>query len=299
MHISLKNLSIRKQILVPVAITTIALIIALWVTDSELEHQQSKVEVNIQSLMYYKDSLAEIGDQIYPLRINAVYAIYDSSRRQAFLSKLGTTMEKVNDVLSDMASRKTFAKPVRKVQTAVDSYREYSQQAADVFTRHDNGSLSEQEYQQFVSNYRDAGNAMVNSLQQLSDKVNEFADVAVAQTAQEGQNVRNKAMMVIVAVLTVSLLIAWLISGYIVTPIKKLQEMMRELAKGNLSVRAEVESDNEIGMLANDVNTTSDRLHTTVEQLIAISEEVASASIQLVSVMKQSEKNAQKRADRN
>ncbi|CAH0540855.1 methyl-accepting chemotaxis protein [Vibrio marisflavi] len=294
MHISLKNLSIRKQILVPVAITTIALIIALWVTDSELEHQQSKVEVNIQSLMYYKDSLAEIGDQIYPLRINAVYAIYDSSRRQAFLSKLGTTMEKVNDVLSDMASRKTFAKPVRKVQTAVDSYREYSQQAADVFTRHDNGSLSEQEYQQFVSNYRDAGNAMVNSLQQLSDKVNEFADVAVAQTAQEGQNVRNKAMMVIVAVLTVSLLIAWLISGYIVTPIKKLQEMMRELAKGNLSVRAEVESDNEIGMLANDVNTTSDRLHTTVEQLIAISEEVASASIQLVSVMKQSEKNAQK-----
>ena len=133
MHISLKSLSIRKQILVPVAITAIALLIALWITEGALEKQQNRIEVNSNSLMFYKDSLAEIGDQIYPLRINSVYAIYDATRRQAFLTKLDVSMDKVNDVLSDMKSRKTFASEVSKVQKSVNVYRENSLNAASVF----------------------------------------------------------------------------------------------------------------------------------------------------------------------
>lgn len=294
MHISLKSLSIRKQILVPVAITAIALLIALWITEGALEKQQNRIEVNSNSLMFYKDSLAEIGDQIYPLRINSVYAIYDATRRQAFLTKLDVSMDKVNDVLSDMKSRKTFASEVSKVQKSVNVYRENSLNAASVFSQHDKGLISEEEYQQFVSKYRASGDAMVNSLQQLSKKVSDFADVAVAQTSQEGKDVRTNALIVIISVLVVSQLVAWFISGYIVTPIQNLQDVMRKLAKGNLSVRAEVESNNEIGMLANDINSTAERLHSTVEQLFSISEEVASASTQLVAVMQQSEQNAQK-----
>lgn len=294
MHISLKSLSIRKQILVPVAITAIALLIALWITEGALEKQQNRIEVNSNSLMFYKDSLAEIGDQIYPLRINSVYAIYDATRRQAFLTKLDVSMDKVNDVLSDMKSRKTFASEVSKVQKSVNVYRENSLNAASVFSQHDKGLISEEEYQQFVSKYRASGDAMVNSLQQLSKKVSDFADVAVAQTSQEGKDVRTNALIVIISVLVVSQLVAWFISGYIVTPIQNLQDVMRKLAKGNLSVRAEVESNNEIGMLANDINSTAERLHSTVEQLFSISEEVASASTQLVAVMQKSEQNAQK-----
>lgn len=294
MHISLKSLSIRKQILVPVAITAIALLIALWITEGALEKQQNRIEVNSNSLMFYKDSLAEIGDQIYPLRINSVYAIYDATRRQAFLTKLDVSMDKVNDVLSDMKSRKTFASEVSKVQKSVNVYRENSLNAASVFSQHDKGLISEEEYQQFVSKYRASGDAMVNSLQQLSKKVSDFADVAVAQTSQEGKDVRTNALIVIISVLVVSQLVAWFISGYIVTPIQNLQDVMRKLAQGNLSVRADVESNNEIGMLANDINSTAERLHSTVEQLFSISEEVASASTQLVAVMQQSEQNAQK-----
>lgn len=79
MQFSLKNLSIRQQVLVPVVITALALFIALWFTDNALQKEQNTVQENTSSLMFYKNTLSEIGDLIYPLRINAVYAIYDTT----------------------------------------------------------------------------------------------------------------------------------------------------------------------------------------------------------------------------
>nr|WP_284676568.1 methyl-accepting chemotaxis protein [Vibrio sinus] len=262
-------------------------------TENALEKQQIKVETNSNSLMYYKDALAEVDDLIYPLRINAVYAIYDASRRQAFVDQLDSVMEKVHSILDDMAGRKTFATDVNEVRKRVDSYYQFSQRASHIFSGHEKGQISEQEYQQFVSNYRLAGNAMVNQLQQLSKKVSTFSDNAVAQTASEGRDVRTKALIVISSVLIVALVIAWYIAGYIVTPIQHLQQVMRRLANGHLSIRAQLDGNNELGMLAGDINTTADRLHNTVEQLIVITDEVASASNQLMGAMQQSEQNAQ------
>lgn len=293
MQFSLKNLSIRTQVLLPVLFTTVALFIALWITKNNLQAEQEIIESNTDALVFYKDTLAKVDDQVYPLRISAVYAIYDASRRDTFLNELKTTMREINKDLDSMAARKTFRDDVVKVRAAIENYVQFSNQGVALFTRNDQGLVSEQEYRNFINQYRSAGNDMVQSINMLSKKVNETVTQAMENSAEENAKVQNTATFSVLSVLAISLLVAWVLSGMIVTPITKLQAVMRELASGNLSVRADADGENEIAQLSNDVNTTAAQLHSTVEELIRISEEVASASTELAAVMTQSQANAQ------
>ncbi|MGI9945955.1 methyl-accepting chemotaxis protein [Vibrio hyugaensis] len=293
MQLSLKNLSVRTQVLVPVLFTAITLFIALWITQNNLEAEQELVASNSDSLVFYKDTLAQIDDQVYPLRISAVYAIYDASRRDAFLADLKAGAKAIDTDLDKIDARGTFAAEAEKVRQSIDTYIDYSTRAVEFFDRHDRGLVSDSEYTNFISGYRRVGNEMVATINALSQRVNEIATEATATSAREHVRVQNNAMMTVIAVFAFSLLGAWFLSGMIVTPIQKLQEVMRKLAGGDLSVRADVEGDNEIARLSKDVNQTATQLHNTVDQLMRISEEVASASTELAAVMTQAEANAQ------
>ncbi|MCW8333859.1 methyl-accepting chemotaxis protein [Vibrio paucivorans] len=293
MQISLKNVSIRTQILLPVLFTCFALFIALWITKNDLQREQEAVESNTESLMYYKDMLAQIDDQVYPLRISAVYAIYDASRRDQFMAELNSTLSVINRELDEMAARNTFRNEVGDVQAAIEQYVAFSTRAVGYFTQRDKGLLSDREYEQFISEYRDAGNHMVESINTLSQSVNVVASKLMEESAAQNASVQMSAMIKVLAVLVVSLIGAWLLSGMIVSPVQKLQSVMRQLASGDLSVRADADGTNEIAALSEDVNTTATQLHKTVDELIRISEDVASAATELAAVMTQSEQNAQ------
>lgn len=293
MQLSLKNLSIRTQVLVPVLFTTFALFIALWITKNNLEAEQEIINSNTDSIVFYKDKLAHIDDQVYPLRISAVYAIYDSSRRQVFLGELKSGLAQIQKDLDMMADRKTFRDDVVVVRRAIENYVQFSNRAVDLFSRRDQGTVSEQEYNNFITQYRNSGNEMVESINTLSAKVNKVATSAMADSAEQNTKVQNLAMILVLSVLAISLFVAWVLSGMIVTPIQKLQQVMRKLAAGDLSVRADVDGENEVARLSQDVNQTAEQLHSTVEQLTRISEEVASASTELAAVMTQAQANAQ------
>ncbi|MDC5705072.1 methyl-accepting chemotaxis protein [Vibrio europaeus] len=293
MQLSLKNLSIRTQVLVPVIFTTFALFIALWITKSNLEAEQEIISSNTDSLVYYKDTLAKIDDQVYPLRISAVYAIYDDSRRQVFLNELKTGLKEIQKDLDLMANRDTFRDEVRVVRRAIEDYVQYSHRAVELFSQRDSGQVSLQEYNSFIAKYRDSGNQMVGAINTLSAQVNEFATDAMEHSAEQNTKVKNLAMYMVLTVLVASLAVAWVLSGMIVKPILQLQKVMRKLALGDLSVRAKVDGDNEVSQLSTDVNQTAEQLHGTVEELSRISEEVASASTELAAVMTQAQANAQ------
>ncbi|MDC5855500.1 methyl-accepting chemotaxis protein [Vibrio europaeus] len=293
MQLSLKNLSIRTQVLVPVIFTTFALFIALWITKSNLEAEQKIISSNTDSLVYYKDTLAKIDDQVYPLRISAVYAIYDDSRRQVFLNELKTGLKEIQKDLDLMANRDTFRDEVRVVRRAIEDYVQYSHRAVELFSQRDSGQVSLQEYNSFIAKYRDSGNQMVGAINTLSAQVNEFATDAMEHSAEQNTKVKNLAMYMVLTVLVASLAVAWVLSGMIVKPILQLQKVMRKLAHGDLSVRAKVDGDNEVSQLSTDVNQTAEQLHSTVEELSRISEEVASASTELAAVMTQAQANAQ------
>ncbi|EGU46321.1 methyl-accepting chemotaxis protein [Vibrio ichthyoenteri ATCC 700023] len=258
-----------------------------------MQQEQAIVADNTQSLVFYKDSLAKIDDQVYPLRISAVYAIYDATRRDAFLAELKQSMREIQRDLDAMAKRGTFRNEVNQVNRAIEDYVRQSEQAVAFFTRRDQGLVSQQEYNSFIANYRTSGNVMVGSINDLSKKVNTVASEAMAESERAAESVQSVAMWTVMSVLTLSLIVAWVLSGMIVTPIQSLQQVMRKIAHGDLSVRAETVGDNEVAQLSRDVNQTVEQLYVTVDHLTRISEEVASASTELAAVMTQAENNAQ------
>jgi len=292
MQFSLKNTSIRVQILIPVLLLVVSLFGALWVTKTNLEVEQQDMADNTHALVEYKDALAGLDDDIYPLRINAVYAIYDDSRRAAFKSNLASIMGHVDQSLHTLSVNPDFVSEVRDVKQAVKAYVDYSNRAIVMFERHDKHEVSESEFDAFISGYRNVGNTMVESINTLSGEVNEYSMAQLDASIARNDEVKAMATYLIVAVFGIALVVAWLLSGLIVAPITKLQDVMRQLAQGHLTVRADQDGDNEIAKLSADVNQTVGQLHVTVEALTRISEDVASASTELAAVMTQSEANA-------
>ncbi|EOG7609092.1 methyl-accepting chemotaxis protein [Vibrio cholerae] len=293
MPFSLKNLSIRLQVLLPVLFTMIALVIALWITKVNLTHEQQAIADNTHALVRYKDTIAQIDDTIYPLRISAVYAIYDAERRNNFIAELREGLTEVQSALSSIEQDAQFSRDVPVVKQSIEIYVAESQKMVALFNRLDQGLATREEANVFIQSFRETGNRMISAINDLSQKVNHYATTSMEQSAQSNAVVMRNAMITVLSVLMLSVLAAWLLSGQIVAPINRLQSVMRKLAQGDLSVKADADGENEIAKLSQDVNTTVTQLYTTVEQLTRISEEVASASTELAAVMTQAESNAQ------
>ncbi|HGF7203120.1 TPA: methyl-accepting chemotaxis protein [Vibrio cholerae] len=293
MPFSLKNLSIRLQVLLPVLFTMIALVIALWITKVNLTHEQQAIADNTHALVRYKDTIAQIDDTIYPLRISAVYAIYDAERRNNFIAELREGLTEVQSALSSIEQDAQFSRYVPVVKQSIEIYVAESQKMVALFNRLDQGLATREEANVFIQSFRETGNRMISAINDLSQKVNHYSTTSMEQSAQRNAVVMRNAMITVLSVLMLSVLAAWLLSGQIVAPINSLQSVMRKLAQGDLSVKADADGENEIAKLSQDVNTTVTQLYTTVEQLTRISEEVASASTELAAVMTQAESNAQ------
>ena len=213
--------------------------------------------------------------------------------RPAITTELKEGLKQVDADLSAIEARNLFRDDAVKVRQAIESYVRYSERSVAFFNQYDQGLKSDSEYRAFVKEYRNVGREMVQQINTLSKHVNEQAEQSTIRSHQQNERVQNNAMLTVLAVFAFSLIGAWFLSGMIVTPIQKLQEVMRQLAMGNLSVRADVDGDNEISKLSKDVNQTAEQLYNTVDQLTRISEEVASASTELAAVMTQAEANAQ------
>ncbi|KQA26178.1 chemotaxis protein [Vibrio metoecus] len=293
MPFSLKNLSIRTQVLLPVLFTMVVLVIALWLTQTNLVREQQAISDNTHALVRYKDTIAQVDDTIYPLRISAVYAIYDAERRNNFVTELRDGLKEVNSALSAMEQDAQFSSDVRVAKQCIENYVAESQKMVALFNRLDQGMATAEEANAFIQNFRETGNRMINAINALSQRVNHYATTSMEQSAKSNAVVMRNAMITVLSVLGLSVVAAWLLSGQIVAPINSLQAVMRKLAHGDLSVKADDDGENEIAKLSKDVNTTVKQLHTTVEQLTRISEEVASASTELAAVMTQAESNAQ------
>ena len=289
----LKNLSVRMQVLLPVFATALAVIVALGFTRSELQTELKRSTENSESVILFKDLLSDIDNQIYPLRIDSIYAMYIPERRAKFIGELDITAKEIDSKLNQIGNDPAYHTQTDAVRQKVKSYVEQGHRVIDAVSKYDQGLLTEDERENIITLYRRAGNDMVSVISTLSKRVNEVAAESMAQSERENKRVQDNTTITVLVVFALSLIGAWLLSGKIIAPILTLQRVVRELAQGNLNVHADEDGKNELAKLSQDVNLTAEQLRRTVEQLMRISEEVASASTELAAVMAQAEANAQ------
>lgn len=290
---SIKNLSIRNQALLPVFMTSIVLILTLWVAKDKLIHEQEEIELHTNSMIFYKDTLAKIDDTIYPLRISGVYALYNDSLRIKFIQSLDVIKENIEQHLQNISNSNRFDAEVEAVHEAIEEYLRLSELSVRVSNDHDRGALTDKQYQDFIASYQIAGRDMVESINTLSNNVNTYIITELEESKTINEQVQFMTGIAVSFVLFASLVTCYFLSNIIVAPIQKIQGAMKEMAEGNLTVRIEVEGKNEITHLSQYVNSTAEQFDKTVSKLNQVSEQVASSSTQLAAVMNQSELNAQ------
>ncbi|CAM3632708.1 Methyl-accepting chemotaxis protein PctB [Vibrio aerogenes CECT 7868] len=299
----MNKLSIRFQVILPVLVTLILLVAGLVYTKINLKQAFNGVSQATEEVVENKDDLTAIIDNIYGMRIKAIYSIFnpkDISTLSSVLREKQLSNAKKLNRLSEISELRDEAVALK---TAMDHYVNYSinTMLPLMHEKHNGDQQQSQNFSQRYQNasdiYRQAGKDMVSAIQRLSDKMNTVAFQTINYHSEHHAEVLNYTLIGLAVILLIALLVAWTLSGIIVKPIHHLQSAMHEIARGNLSVKVKVDGHNELGVLAQDVNATVGQLSDTVETLNRISNEVATAATELATVMTQSSSNFDQEKD--
>lgn len=294
MQISLKNFSVRVQVMLPVLVATFALTVSLWVVKNDLEGVLKNASVMRISYQNQTDALSvHIVDYINDMRLQVADAIISPARRNTLISTLQQRKKDIGHHLKTLQGDDYYQNDVPHILNLVDEFVNSSKKMLTFLEQYEKGLVSEREYAAQNTALRAQAVDLLTTVVNVSKRSQEREEKYYAKIQEYERSKINTAMVIVLSVLAVSLIIAWLLSKMIVAPIQQLQGVMRELAQGNLAVRAMVEGKNEISSLSQDVNKTATQLHSMVDQLNRMSEDVASASTELAAVMTQAESNAQ------
>ncbi|EMA8957956.1 methyl-accepting chemotaxis protein [Vibrio fluvialis] len=293
----LSGLSIKLQVVVPVFITMLLLISGISYSTSTLKDAFRQMSQSTETLINHKDELTEIIDNTYAMRISAIYSLFQPEEVKVLPSVLQQRQSENLKHLDSLAHVPGMTAEIAELRRAMERYVDYSVNTMIPLlnTKHNQQQTSasfETEYERATDVYRDAGRDMVKAIQALSDKLNNIALDDIHANEAHNHSVMDMSLMGLIVVLLLAAASSWLLAGVIVTPIRKLQQTVREVAHGNLQIQAEEEGNNEITELARDVNATVSQLRKTVDALIRISVDVASASTELAAVMTQSSVNS-------
>ncbi|MDQ2164988.1 MULTISPECIES: methyl-accepting chemotaxis protein [Vibrio] len=294
MQFSLKNFSIRVQIMLPVLVATLALTVSLWIIKNDLESVRENASVMRILYQNQSDALSvNIVDDINDMRLHVADSIISPAIRKDLMAKLMQRQKDISTHLNILQQDDYYQSDVPHILNLVDEFLNRSKQMLTFLGQYEEGTVSESEFVAKNTSFRAQAIDLLATVVNVSNRAKEREARAYAEIKAYERYEMNVAMTIVLSVLGISLMIAWVLSKMIVAPIQHIQGVMRELAQGNLTVRAMVEGKNEISILSQDVNTTASQLHTMVDHLNRISEEVASASTELAAVMAQAESNAQ------
>ncbi|EJG0968870.1 methyl-accepting chemotaxis protein [Vibrio parahaemolyticus] len=293
----LSTLSIKLQVFLPVLFTVVLLVIGLSVGIGKLDQAFNKVSTSTNKLIIHKEELSAIVDNTYAMRIKAIYSLFRAEDVQSLNQELSDRQNKNRDFLNSIDSLPGVQTEVNAMRKAMDHYVDFTRVTMTplLTTKHSSDYTTSdfnQKYESAMAEYRLAGEAMINAIDNLSKQLNQIVTDEVEANGEQHSTTLTYSAVSLAVILSAASLISWILASYIVAPIRNLQGTMQEVAKGNLLVKAEAIGKNEVSQLAQDVNQTIDKLRETVSALVRISEDVASASTELATVMTQSSVNS-------
>lgn len=290
------TLSLKTQVLVPVMSSMTLILIGLLYSSSQLSSAFNKVSNSTNDLIIYKTSLNDIVENIYDMRIKAIYSLFAPADLQTFVSILQQKEIQVNSSLSTINQVDALNGEVKNLKRAVQQYVGFSQSTIEPLLKIKQSqtfSASQQaDYNKASARYRELGEIMLSSIDDLSNKLNSLTIENVKASEAVHSNILSWSLGGLLIIFIIAIFISWSLAILIVKPIQSLQEIMRKVAQGNLLVNAEEEGENEISALATDVNLTVKQLNQTVEALTKISYQVSSSAVELATVMTQSSSNS-------
>ncbi|MFM4668549.1 methyl-accepting chemotaxis protein [Aeromonas media] len=290
---SLNNLSIRLQVLIPLLLASLLMLLMAVVSKQEIDGAIRDMNNTTASVTRHKDDIAALIHATYRLRTNAIYGLYDKARFAELPGTLNAAEQEINGLLSRLVIPGA-EQDNGQVAAALQAYLGHtrSNMLPLLAQKHGDG-VEPAGYEQSRLRFRELGEQLIKQIDTLSAHINQLIQQEIAQEQAHYHATLLQTLLLMAATLVAALCGGWWLSGRIVQPIGQLQEVMHAVALGRFNVRARAEGNNELGQLAKDINQTLSQLGNTIQTLTGISGNVASAATELAAVMTQSEANAQ------
>lgn len=97
---SLNNLSIRLQVLIPLLLASLLMLLMAVVSKQEIDGAIRDMNNTTASVTRHKDDIAALIHATYRLRTNAIYGLYDKARFAELPGTLNAAEQEISGLLS-------------------------------------------------------------------------------------------------------------------------------------------------------------------------------------------------------
>ncbi|MGF1715381.1 methyl-accepting chemotaxis protein [Photobacterium chitinilyticum] len=294
MLFNINNISVRKQVLLPVLLICLIMLVAFAVVTKESRQQRALSSEVTFSALSAKSIALDVLKNTYQVRVSAIYSLYDQSVLANLDSAVQTGFKENNRLLDQLSQNDYLANSTRVIRDKMKRYQVFLEQDLKPFVNRKNaGNVTTEDEERLASRFRAVGSELIGAIDQLSIAIEGDVKIELELVESDYRQMMQGVMVIMAVIVGVGLMIAWYLSGLIVNPIMSVRDALKRVAHGDLSVRINEEGDNEISQLSGDLNLTLMKLNETIGSLNRISEEVASASTELAEVMVSAQDNAQ------
>ncbi|AYK18787.1 methyl-accepting chemotaxis protein [Aeromonas veronii] len=280
---SLNNLSIRVQVLIPLLLASLLMMVMIAISKQGLDEAINDIDETTQSVVQHKDDIAKLIHATYRLRTSAIYGLYDAKLFAALPANLNSAEQEINAILSRLVLPGA-EQDNRQVAAALQAYLSHTRSnMLPLLAQKHQGGGNPVAYEAARLHFRELGEQLIKQIDSMSAHINQLIQQELAEEQAHYDATLLRTLLLTAGTLLAALICGWVLSGRIVSPISQLQEVMHAVAQGRFNVRAKAEGNNELTRLAKDINLTLGQLGSTIENLTGISNSVASAVTELSS----------------
>ena len=294
MLLNFNNISVRKQVLVPVLLICVIMAVAFAVVTKESRSQRAQSSATTFSALQQKTTAQQILEHSFAARVSAIYALYDPSAFNHLDTAVKQGFDANRVLLEQLSQTPALVRNVQLVKDKMTSYERFLNNDLKPFVARKNSiGVTLQESEMLAANFRMVGSELIQSIDDLTIAIDQYVGQEITIVEGQYRQMMQSVMAIMAVMVIIGLAIAWIVSGRMVKPILDVREVLRQLSLGNLTGRVHVSGSNEVGELSRDLNDTLEKMQDTISHLNRISEEVAAASTELAEVMNSSQANAQ------
>ncbi|USD67811.1 methyl-accepting chemotaxis protein [Vibrio sp. SCSIO 43136] len=289
----LKSLSIKTQVMIPMLIIMVVMTSGIFFASNQLDKAFNEVSYSVDNLIKQKEVISDLDEISFRMRIAAIYGLADSDRIAGLSQQMASSHAQLKQLTVQLKRHPELANATQTFEARAQDYVNFVQQRLIPFANAKVQGVSVAASDNTIDRFGQLGEALISAVDDLALQTDQLASTVLTQKEAHHSKILTSSTWSIIAVIGLALVGCWWIAGLIVQPIKALQEVMQQIAKGNLRVRAEVEGTDEVAALAKDVNATTEHLNSMVSSLVQIGGGVAAAATELSAVMVQTNANSE------
>ena len=298
----IKNLPIKYKVMILPAIAIICILLSgIIITSGVIKQNNISNEIFsdrmplVQESGYIVNSVNTVNANIYRYFMMRL-ANYESKSVEEKLPEQWTILDKCLSSLENMGKLKELSPEEKKIiEESFSSMKEYKEKAYESVTTAGYDINTGMVLMQICD---DQYKVLSDNLAKLSQLQNSRIDSKIKEAKSGMLFLSALTVILIVSSLVITAIFSMIISGFIVFPIKRLAKVLKEISQGDgdLTVRIDVRSNDEVGMMSKYFNIFVEKMHEIIKDVKESANLVSASSSEISSTITHFSDNAQSQA---